>query len=182
MTAAWWRFESATWRVAVRKSFSSIDAHCSFLHSFSIKFLFFFVPHYLQEQPVKAWSITVRTSLMDASDMLDINDDDLLSLNADSIEFFGTTTITAQGARKLVQVFNFRSFFVFFRRFWYVVGHFLRCVKSLFLAWVLSYWSSIKFILLTEDTTHFHAFAWCFILQYLNWKALSYIFGMDDRK
>ncbi|KAL6728680.1 hypothetical protein Aduo_010425 [Ancylostoma duodenale] len=51
----------------------------------------------------KAWSVTIRTSLMDASDMLDINDADLLSLTADSIEFFGTTNITTEGARKLVQ-------------------------------------------------------------------------------
>ncbi|EYC04555.1 hypothetical protein Y032_0087g2077 [Ancylostoma ceylanicum] len=52
----------------------------------------------------KAWSVTIRTSLMDASDMLDITDADLLSLTADSIEFFGTTSITAEGARRLVQV------------------------------------------------------------------------------
>ncbi|VDM71110.1 unnamed protein product [Strongylus vulgaris] len=52
----------------------------------------------------KAWSITIRTYQEKVSDVFDICDDDLLSLSADSIEFFGLTRITASGARKLVQV------------------------------------------------------------------------------
>ncbi|KHJ75031.1 hypothetical protein OESDEN_25353 [Oesophagostomum dentatum] len=52
----------------------------------------------------KAWSVTIRTSADAPSDKLDINDNDLLSLNADSIEFFGLTSITARGANKLVRV------------------------------------------------------------------------------
>ncbi|CAJ0600128.1 unnamed protein product [Cylicocyclus nassatus] len=51
----------------------------------------------------KAWSVTIRTSKEDSSDVFDISDDDLLSLGADSIEFFGLTKITVRGARKLIQ-------------------------------------------------------------------------------
>ncbi|KAK6740187.1 hypothetical protein RB195_008575 [Necator americanus] len=51
----------------------------------------------------KAWSVTVRTSSENVSDVLDIGDNDLLALKADSIEFFGTTSITTEGARRLVQ-------------------------------------------------------------------------------
>lgn len=50
----------------------------------------------------KAWSVTVRAS-NENHDVLDIDDDELLSLGADSIELFGVTGVTAQGARKFVQ-------------------------------------------------------------------------------
>ncbi|PIO53122.1 hypothetical protein TELCIR_25558, partial [Teladorsagia circumcincta] len=50
----------------------------------------------------QAWSVTVRASNEDGSDLLDINDEDLLSLDADSIELFGVTNITVQGTRKLI--------------------------------------------------------------------------------
>ncbi|VDN23567.1 unnamed protein product [Cylicostephanus goldi] len=51
----------------------------------------------------RAWSVTIRTSKEESADVFDITDEDLLSLGADSIEFFGLTKITARGARKLIQ-------------------------------------------------------------------------------
>ncbi|KAK6057705.1 JmjC domain protein [Cooperia oncophora] len=50
----------------------------------------------------KAWSVTVRSSSADGRDLLDISDEDLLSLDADSIELFGVTNISVHGARKLI--------------------------------------------------------------------------------
>ncbi|KAK5973583.1 F-box domain protein [Trichostrongylus colubriformis] len=64
--------------------------------------------HFFQNHPFrshvfrKAWSVTVRSPNEDGDDLLDISDDDLLSLDADSIELFGVTNITVEGTRKLI--------------------------------------------------------------------------------
>ncbi|WKY00910.1 hypothetical protein Q1695_015152 [Nippostrongylus brasiliensis] len=51
----------------------------------------------------KAWSLTIRPCSGHSSGLLEIGDEDLLSLNADSIEVLGITHVSVHGARKLIQ-------------------------------------------------------------------------------